>query len=234
MKLQRLKYTAYLYRLIAMLGIAFMSANQALSLDSVIAFSSDRDNPGGNRDIFEMDVDGSQPRDLTADPMSDDYAPAWYPNGTKIPFFSKCDENPDIYVMDTDGRNVVRLPRNPGWDADPSWSPNGRKIAFESNRNSNLDIYTMDADGKNVVRLTKDTAADANPSWSPDGRKFVFRSKRNENPEIFVMDADGSSPTNLTQNPAFDSVPAWSPGRLAVAPNVGLLTLWAKLKSSQR
>ena len=45
MKFLHLNRIAHLRSLIVMLGFVLMSVNQAQSLDSMIAFSSDRDNP---------------------------------------------------------------------------------------------------------------------------------------------------------------------------------------------
>lgn len=156
---------------IVMLGFVLMSVSSAQSLDSMIAFSSDRDSPG-NQDIFVMMADGSQPRNLTNNPTSWDYIPDWSLDGSKIAFTSEPDGNFEIYVMDADGKNPVRLTRNPASDGTPGWSPDGAKIAFYSGRDGNWEIYVMDADGGNPINLTKNPADDIVAAWSP-GRLAV-------------------------------------------------------------
>ena len=92
----------------------------------------------------------------------------------QIAFTSTRDGNPEIYVMDADGSNQIRLTNHPVEDAAPSWSPNGRRIVFVSNRNGgNYQIYVMDDDGKNVRRITEGTH-DSTPAWSPDGRTIAY------------------------------------------------------------
>ncbi len=152
---------------ILMLGIALMSVNQAQSLDTIIAFSSDRDNLGGNRDIFVMMSDGSHVRNLTADPTSDDYTPAWSPDGRRIAFASVRNRNMDIYAMDAGGENLLGLTRDTMTDTGPSWSPDGWKIAFTTSRDGISEIYVMDADGRNPTNLTQHRASDVKLAWSP-------------------------------------------------------------------
>ena len=229
MKFALLNLIAHLRSFIVIAGLGLVSVCQALSLEPMIAFCSDRAKQGGNCDIFVMKTDGDQPRNLTADPMSDDYSPAWSPDGTKIAFSSERLGNQEIYVMDADGENLVQLTRHRAYDASPSWSPDGRKIAFTSDRDhlfvvgpgqiGDTEIYVMNADGKNIVRLMKFGGWNHEPSWSPDGRKIAFVSEPNRsgNLEIYVMEANGKNPVRLTRNPGWDADPSWSPDGTKIA-----------------
>ena len=196
-----------------------------------IAFASDRD---GNWEIYVMDVDGGNPRNLTNDP-SDDRDPSWSPDGKRIVFFSNRDGHvidgrptSEIYVMDADGGNPQNLTNDRNDDRFPSWSPDGKRIAFVSDRDGPpryFDIYVMDADGGNLQRLTSDPRDDRNPSWSPDGERIVFGARREGHfetkfavtYEIYVMDADGGNQQRLTENRKNDWHPAWSPNGERIA-----------------
>ncbi|MBM3242783.1 hypothetical protein FJZ31_41510 [Candidatus Poribacteria bacterium] len=129
----------------------------------------------------------------------------------KIAFISERDGNLEIYVMNADGSNPVKLTNNPAWDANPAWSPDGTKIAFQSRRDGNWEIYVMDADGANPVRLTETPLHEWHPRWSPDGTKIAFMLTRNMDEfswgDIFVMNANGKNPVNLTNNPAWNGGP---------------------------
>jgi Tol biopolymer transport system component len=97
--------------------------------------------------------------------------PDWSPDGTKIVFTGdECTNNPDkseIYVVNADGTNLVRLTTNSDFDLRPVWSPDGEKIAFVSLRDGNLEIYIMNADGSQQTNLTQNAANDDWPVWQP-------------------------------------------------------------------
>ena len=164
-------------------------------------------------EIYIMDADGENPRNLTNHPA--DYGEAsWSPDGRSIAFHSNQDGNLEIYVMDVDGKNLRNLTNNPATDAGPSWSPDGRSIAFHSGRDDKFATYVMDADGKNPRWLTDHVSW---PVWSPDGQSIAFTSTRDDNLDVYVMDADGKNERRLTNNPAWDFAPSWSPDSQSIA-----------------
>ena len=152
-----------------------------------------------------------------ATPFSQTAALAQSSDG-RIAFISNRDGNWEIYAMNADGSDVVRLTDNSADDGCQSWSSDGRRIAFESTRDGYYAIYAMNADGSNRTRLTNNpSAGDGCPSWSPDGRRIAFQSDRDGNQEIYAMNADGSNQRRLTSNDARDRDPAWSPDGRRIA-----------------
>lgn len=125
----------------------------------------------------------------------------------KIAFVSDRNGNREIYSINSDGTNTMRLTTNSANDEFPDWSPDGSKIAFSTNRDGNFEIYTMNADGTMPNRLTMNSQSDSEPAFSPDGMKIAF--VRN-GAGIFLMDANGTGQTAIP-NTTDGASPSWSP-----------------------
>ena len=72
---------------------------------------------------------------------------------------------PEIYMMNSDGSNKVKVTNNGGGDHNPSYSPDGTRIVFESFRNNNAEIYVMNVDGTNQTNLSNHNGSDLSPTW---------------------------------------------------------------------
>lgn len=167
-----------------------------------------------------MNADGSQPRDISHSPDSDEGFPTWSPDGKVIAFTSRRDGNNEIYVTNADGSQPKRLTNNPADDFAPAYSPDGSQIAFVSDRDNTTGIYSvyvMNTDGTHVTRLTKAPGNDYMPSWSPDGKQIVFRSTVEGSSDIYIINIDGSGLKKLTEDQGDNWSPAWSPDGKLIA-----------------
>ena len=84
-----------------------------------------------------------------------------YPHNILIE--TKRDGNWEIYRINADGSDLLRLTQQPAWDSSPVWVSGGR-IVFESQRDGSPDLYIMDGDGTHIRRLTFGNARDREPS----------------------------------------------------------------------
>lgn len=131
----------------------------------------------GTEEIYTFDPEERHERQLTKDGgYKSDLA--WSPDGKQIAFSCVKNGDPDIYVMNSDGTNRVRLLHNTLADYAPAWSPDCQQIAFVSKRGPRPYIYIVNTDGTNVRRLTKNDAIEEVPSWSPDGTRIVYKSRQ--------------------------------------------------------
>ncbi|HEX2997710.1 MAG TPA: DUF5050 domain-containing protein [Anaerolineales bacterium] len=127
---------------------------------SMIAFASART---GQRQLYVMDRDGSEVRQLTNLPDMGGRS-SWGPGGRQLTFYAGPIGDRNIYVINADGTGLARL-TNGGDNLGPSWSPDGEWIAFTSFRDGNNEIYIMRPDGTSVTRLTNNTISDWQPRW---------------------------------------------------------------------
>ena len=128
-----------------------------------------------------------------------------------IAFVSNRSGNNDIYIMDTNGKNIRQITTDPKDDNVPSWSADGTEIAFHSNKDGDYEIYIYALETGHIRQVTYNSCADWNPAWAPDGSRFAFYSDCDGNREIYVMDIDGGNRRRLTFEEETDWFPAWSP-----------------------
>ncbi len=131
----------------------------------------------------------------------------------RVLFVTESDGDREIYVMEADGTNRIRLTNNLFDDWSPSWSPDGQSIVFVSDRDGDREIFTMAIDGTTVMQLTDNEVSDAAPSWSPDSSQLAFVSDRDggwKRSEIYLMNSDGTQQQRLTNNDNRDLAPRWS------------------------
>jgi Tol biopolymer transport system component len=73
-------------------------------------------------DVWVMNADGTSPQRLTT-ANSGAGTPTFSPDGTRIAFGSARNGNDDIYLIDADGGNEVRLTADPALDLKPRFGP---------------------------------------------------------------------------------------------------------------
>jgi TolB protein len=184
--------------LVRLTDSAGYDAEATVGPDGAIVFTSTRD---GDLDLYRMDPDGKNVRRLTTE-LGYDGGAFFSKDGKKICYRASHPETQEqiddykgllakglvrpskleIWIMDADGSNKVRLTDNGAANFCPFFHPSGKKVIFTSNvadpRGRNFDIYMIDTDGKNLEQITFDETFDGFPMFSPDGRWLAFGSNR--------------------------------------------------------
>jgi serine/threonine protein kinase len=181
-----------------------------------IAFVSDR--AEGILQIWTMNPDGSDPRQLTFGP-GDKTQPKWSPDGSRLLYVTPGGMDNfgnelglDIKIIRADGTEIAWVTHNPGDDTDPAWSPDGSLIAFTSTRINELrQVYVLDAScleqpagcvsvqPRNISCSPDFCAVEYAPAWSPLG--FSHPSWLPSNYNIAVATSINQAPAQIYFHP---------------------------------
>lgn len=136
---------------------------------------------------------------------------------TKIVFVSDHSGYKELYVMDYDGENIVKLTNRKNIVLLPAWSPDGTKILYSSyttheGNQQNLDLFSLDLKTKNTKLISNRKGLNMGATFSPDGRSIAATLSLNTGrPNIYMMGEDGSHPKLLIQSYESDFSPTYSP-----------------------
>ena len=130
----------------------------------------------------------------------------------------------EIYVVDYDGANEIRITNSRDLNLNPSWSHDARAIVYSAFRHGGPPDLLISYITTGVLQdLTKGRFARNGgaslPVFSPDGRRIVFHATA-ENasaPDLYVINTDGTNMRRLTTHPDSDTTPTWSPSGTEIA-----------------
>lgn len=165
---------------------------------------------GTTKEIWTMDWDGANPRQLTRE-NSTTFSPTWSPDGGTIYCTSFKNGNADIFKVNVASGRASAFVASPRVDSAPSVSPDGNWVAYSSSAEGNSELYLIRQDGSGKTQLTFNYGIDTSPSWSPTGRELVFTSDRSGGPQIYRTDVDGAGATRITFAGNYNETARWSP-----------------------
>ena len=166
----------------------------------------------GDTEVFVVDPETGDARNLSRSPTSEDRYPCWSPDAREVAFISDRDGAPNLYVMDARGDDVRRLTRTPAVCYMPSWV-------------GGVIVFGMHGDKPEIARIRPDGTGlqvlgdGHDPSLSPDGRTIAYTGDVEGGFAVFVMGADGQGRRRLVSDTnALGAVfPSFSPdGRQVV------------------
>ncbi len=140
------------------------------------------------RDIWVLDLARASPARLTFT-ASDEYAPIWSPDGTKIAYSTNRDGASSLYQKSSSGSGEEELLlKSPSAVLPFSWSSDGGTIVFRNLLTKNEVWYLPLAQPrKPVAFLQSRDFAHMYPQLSPDGHWLVYASDESGRIEIYVQ-----------------------------------------------
>jgi Tol biopolymer transport system component/DNA-binding winged helix-turn-helix (wHTH) protein len=174
-----------------------------------IAFVSCR--AGGNTNIWVMDPDGQNPRQLTDDPagVSD---PSWFPEGERIAFLSPRGGTNALWSVTLPDRSEKRLIPVDVEVSSSRLSPDGRLLTYTSRTPAGLlGVWVAPLDGGAPRQVTFDREGAGYACWSPDGRFLAVEVLRGPDMHVAIVPAAGGEPTILTREKGLSWPRGFSP-----------------------
>ncbi|MGF1579803.1 MAG: biopolymer transporter Tol [Gemmataceae bacterium] len=162
-----------------------------------IVFCSNRSGKE-NLELYIMNSDGTNVRQLTDAPKCYNGGPFFSPDGKRVIFRSDREKKDhlQLYVINSDGTGEKALTDNLNWVYwAPYWYKDSKHIVYTAANHAvpgrpNYDLYWMNIETGKTVRLTHDPAADVLPVFSPDGTKLMWTSRRtpSRTSQLFIAD----------------------------------------------
>lgn len=224
-------------------GDLFMGEVKQITNDKALAMTP-RWSPEGGRllytsyfrsgypDIFLMDL-GSLQRNTFVSFKGTNSGARFSPNGQNVAMVLSGEGNPEIYVGNSQGRQITRKTRTTAVEASPSFSPDGSQLVFTSDAAGGPQLYVMPAAGGTARRLpTRISGYCAEPDWSKaDASKIVFTVRMGKGFQLAVYDLKaGIAKQVVMKGVAGDAIePSWlADGRHVVFSSraAGTSSLW--------
>jgi len=145
---------------------AFVDNSPTWSPDG-LRLAYDRYIVGGSTDVIVMDADGTDPVNISNDPLStsEEYSPDWSPDGTRLVMTSNRTPaaSSNLYTAAPDGSGFASITVVGGMSnaLEPRYSPDGGRLAYY--RNSDLEILNLSTGVRTVIVAA--AGIDNEPDW---------------------------------------------------------------------
>ncbi|MBK9176146.1 MAG: PD40 domain-containing protein [Flavobacteriales bacterium] len=181
-----------------------------------IAFNVYTNTPEDNYEVFVMDLDGKNRKNITNTPGVEWVYAA---HGSRLLFISDrdtCHRCYFLYEMDADGNNVRKISDRQLQDSWIGARLDGSEFLVDPKGINDTAFYRIDEAGKVLDTLYHGLAYANDPCFSPNGRQVVFRGSNAKfkgsagyHDELYIINTDGSGRRQLTHYPANDTTAEW-------------------------
>lgn len=189
-----------------------------------IAYNVLEDAKSGDYEVYLMDMDGSNPRNLTNHPGVDWVYHAFE---NRIYFLSdrdSCKRCFYLYELQVDSGELRKMTDFQLTDSWFSVRKQGSEFVVKPAGKDFLGFYIIGLKGEIIDRIPIDLAYINDPAFSPDGEQIVFRGATKASPrelgftdELYIMEIESGKLRKLTEHPEADEKAQWA-GYLSAAP----------------
>lgn len=158
-------------------------------------------NEDGSMNLYIMDVDGTNARQITFNTDCYNGGPFFSPDGNRIVFRADREKAHylQIYTINRDGTDERQLTDNGAVNWAPYWHPNGKVLAYTTSLNGHhrYEIYLLNIETGVNCRLTNSPSFDGLPVFNGDGTKIMWTSQRGGDRACHIFIADFVLPSTL-------------------------------------
>ncbi|MBL8208071.1 MAG: PD40 domain-containing protein, partial [Blastocatellia bacterium] len=162
-------------------------------------------NASGNADIWIMDRDGKNQKQLTTNPDKD-MTPVVSPDGKYLVVISFQGKTPHIIRIDLDGSNPKQITNGLGEIA-PTISPDGQWVAYTAYDGTSQRIFRVPIEGGTPIQITDTNYLRS--EYSPDGKWLacLVYVPETSTRKVVIIPANGGAPVK-----SFEAIPLqrWS------------------------
>jgi TolB protein len=130
---------------------------------------------------------------------------------SRIAFVSDKTRSKELYVMEYDGQNPLKVTADRSICLSPAWSSDGKILAYVSYRDRNPDLFALDTDTGKRWKLSGSEGLNISPAWSPNGKRIALALSKDGSAEIYTIGRDGKDLERLTYGASDNVSPSWAP-----------------------
>lgn len=177
-------------------------------------------------ELFVVEADGTEPRQLTSGSSGPMHSLVWSPDDSRIALvYEPTSDDPEagitereVRIVPVDAGQPLTVYRHP-FASIGGWSPDGtRLLVYPEGDQDDGGIFVARSDGSGVERLTGASGIQVEVAgwtpvggYSPDGSRILFWTGKDGLDRIEVMNADGNERRSLTEGGPVSSFQAtWS------------------------
>jgi Tol biopolymer transport system component len=136
-------------------------------------------------------------------------SPRFSPDGTRIVFEMFLTNNPQLFIMNSDGTNSTQLTlQSEGSARYPNWSGDGTRVTYtHATQSPAILIRDVDSAGSEPKKVSGLVPPAKKSSFSPDGKWLLYESGG----DLWMIPSTGGDAINLTNSEAKEFDAAWMP-----------------------